>query len=76
MDNNPNNYLLQKENGIYMKSFWGEENEIDDMKLFYLEEILIKIAKEKGDIRKGIEKYKQDITEKISSNINVYFNDY
>ena len=76
VDNNPNNFFLQKENGIYMKSFWGEENEIDDMKLFYLEEILIKIAKEKGDIRKGIEKYKQDITEKISSNIYVYFNDY
>ena len=76
VDNNPNNYLLQKENGIYIKSFWGEENEIDDMKLFYLEEILIKIAKEGGDIKKGIEKYKQDITEKISSNIYEYFNDY
>ena len=75
VDNNLNSYMLQKENGIYIKSFWGGENDIDDMKLFYLEEILVKIAKEGGDIRKGIEKYKEDIVEKISSNIYQYFNE-
>ena len=45
------------------------------MKLFYLKEILVKIAKDGGDLRKGIEKYREDIVEKISSNIYEYKNE-
>ena len=70
VDNNPNNYQLQKENGILIKSFWGEDN--NDKKLVYLENILIQIAKKGGDTRKGIEKFKEQIFEKVSSNIYEY----
>ena len=75
IDNKSENYRLQKENGIQIKTFLGEENENNDMKLFYLKEILVKIAKDGGDLRKGIEKYREDIFEKISSNIYEYKNE-
>ena len=74
IDNMPNNYSLQEKNGILIKSFWGEDNENNDKKLFYLKDILIKISNDGGDVRKSIEKYKEDIMEKISSNIYGYFN--
>ena len=44
------------------------------MKLFYLKEILVKIANEGGDLRNGIEKYKDEIFDKVSSNIYEYNN--
>ena len=44
------------------------------MKLFYLKEILVKIANEGGDLRNRIEKYKDEIFDKVSSNINEYNN--
>ena len=74
IDNMPTNYSLQEKNGILIKSFWGEDNENNDKKLFYLKDILIKISNDGGDVRKSIEKYKEDIMEKISSNIYGYFN--
>ena len=72
VDNLVNNYQFQKKNAILIKSFYGEEN--NDMKLFYLKEILVKIAKEGGDLRNGIEKYKEEIFDKVSSNIYEYNN--
>ena len=67
VDNSPQNYRLQKENGICIKSFWGED--VYDMNLIYLKNILINIAKEGGDVRVGIKKYKNEIFEKIESNL-------
>ena len=67
IDNNPLNYKLQKENGICIKSFWGDNNE--DAALFYLIKILTDIAKDNNDVRDGISKYKDQIISKVSSNI-------
>ena len=72
IDNMPNNYLLQEKNGIHIKSFWGEEYENNDKKLLYLKDILIKISQDGGDLRNNIEKYKEDIVEKINTNIYEY----
>ena len=64
VDNMPQNFRLQKENGIYIKPFWGTDYE-DDV-LFSLANILSKIAEEGGDLRDGIKKYKNDIILNIS----------
>ena len=63
----PQNFSLQKENGIMIKPFWGED--IYDTALFELIPILINIAKDGGDVRKGLIKYKDDIFKKVSSTI-------
>ena len=68
VDNLPQNFRLQKENGIMIKPFWGEDNY--DRALFDLFEILKKIAIEFDDIRKGIIKYKDDILSKVSSSVS------
>ena len=67
VDNMPQNYKLQKENGINIKSFWGED--VYDTALINLKSILINIAQEEGDIRKILEKYRDEIVEKVSSNL-------
>ena len=71
VDNLIQNYRLNIDNGINIKSFYGE---INDKILIELGIILIKIAKFGGDIRKGIKYYKDDIINKVSS--NVYLNYY
>ena len=70
VDNMPQNYRLQKRNGINIKGFWGED--LFDRKLYNLKNILINIAKDGGDLRDGIEKYHEDIAEKVTSNIFKY----
>ena len=65
VDNLVQNFRLQKENGIMIKAFWGED--VCDNALFELKEILNKIANEFNDVRKGIKKYKDDILSKVSS---------
>ena len=65
VDNMPQNFRLQKENGIIIKAYWGEDN--NDNALYELKNILVKIAKEGGDIRKGLIKYKNDIIKKVTS---------
>ena len=72
IDNMPQNFRNNKENSIYIKSFWGDEN--DDKALFELTSILINIAKSGGDVRKELVKYKEKIVTKISSNIYKYSN--
>ena len=67
IDNMPQNFSFNKENGIYIKSFWGEEN--DDKALIDLIPILVNIAKSGKDVRKELVKYKEKIVTKISSNI-------
>ena len=68
VDNMPQNFRLQKENGINIKSFWGED--IYDNALINLKTILTNIALEEGDIRKGLEKYRDEIVEKVTSNLS------
>ena len=67
VDNMPQNFRLQKENGINIKPFWGED--IYDAALINLTPILINIAEEGGDIRQGLAKYRDEIVEKVTSNI-------
>ena len=71
VDNKPQNFRLQKENGICIKSFWGEDTH--DIALINLKNILVKIAKDGGDIRIGIKKYKNEIIEKVQSNLYKYY---
>ena len=68
IDNNPQNYKLQKENGICIKSFWGDDP--DDIALYNLINILINIVKEKVDVRDGLSKYRDEIVSKVSVNIS------
>ena len=49
-----------------IKSFLGKDNK--DIALFDLSKFLINNAKEGGDIRKGLVKYKDEILEKVTSN--------
>ena len=72
VDNMPQNFSLHKENAIYIKSFWGVEN--DDKALIDLIPILISIAKSGRDARKELVKYKEKIITKISSNIYKHSN--
>ena len=68
VDNMPQNFRLQKENGINIKAFWGEE--AYDTALIDLGKILVNIAEDGGDIRDGINKYKDEIVKKVTSNIS------
>ena len=68
IDNMPQNFRLQKSNGINIKSFFGEDDD-DDKTLIDLMTILINIVKEEDDVRKGLIKYHEEIITKISSNI-------
>ena len=72
VDNMPQNFSLHKENSIYIKSFWGVEN--DDKALLDLIPILISIAQSGNDVRKELVKYKEKIITKISSNIYKHSN--
>ena len=67
IDNNPVNFKLHKENGIYIKSFLGDNDK--DTALNDLIPILTNIVKEKKDVRDGISKYKDEIISKISAKI-------
>ena len=68
VENMPQNYRLQKENGILIKSFYGED--IYDTALASLGDILMKIAYEFNDVRKGIIKYKNEILKNVSTNLS------
>jgi CTD small phosphatase-like protein 2 len=64
----PQNFRLQKENGIFIKTFYGEDS--DDSALYELIPILTQIAQDKvKDVRTSLLKFKNDILKKISSNI-------
>jgi hypothetical protein len=62
----PQNFRLQKENGIFIKTFWGDD--IYDTALFDLGNILEKIALSFKDLRKGLIYYKDEILNKVTSN--------
>ncbi len=67
VDNMKQNYKNQPKNGITIRPFWGKD--VEDMALVDLLDILKKIAIEKIDVINGLEKYKEDIISKVSSNI-------
>ena len=67
IDNMPQNFKLQKENGIFIKPFWGQDTY--DRALYDLIPILLDIAREGGDVRYGLNKYRNEIIGKISSSI-------
>ena len=70
VDNLSQCFKLNKENGILISSFFGEDE--NDKALIELQKILIKIYYDNDDIRKGLIKYKDDIFNKISQNYNDY----
>ena len=72
VDNMQQNFKLQKENGILISSFWGEDS--NDKALLQLGRTLVTIATEMignnycYDIRALISKYKDDILKNVSMN--------
>ena len=72
VDNMQQNFKLQKDNGILISSFWGEDTK--DKALLHLGKILVSIATDMislnyiCDIRDLIKKYKDDILKKVSMN--------
>ena len=70
VDNMQQNFKLQKENGILISSFWGEDS--NDKALLQLGRILVIIATDmihnffNLDIRDLIRKYKDDIMKNVS----------
>jgi CTD small phosphatase-like protein 2 len=69
IDNMPQNFILQKENGIFIKNYFGQED--DDMALLDLIPILLKIASNpNNDVRKELKKYKEEIFTRITTNLN------
>lgn len=69
VDNMPQNFKLQKDNGILIKTFYGEDQ--NDKALLELIPILTDIAKNPNkDIRESLAGFKDDIFRKVSSNIS------
>ena len=68
LDNRPQNYELQKENGIYIRSFYGD-NKFDNA-LINLIPILKTIAKSPyNDVREEIKKLKEEIFTKVTTDL-------
>ena len=68
VDNMPQNFRLQKENGIFIKPFWGDD--VFDTALFSLADILEKIYIQFDDVRQGILFFKDEILNKVTSNFS------
>ena len=68
IDDMPQNFRLQKENGITIKPFYGDD--LDDSALYDLVPILKHIAEEGKDVRIGLQKYREEIVKKVTSNIS------
>ena len=68
IDDMPQNFRLQRKNGITIKPFLGDDYK--DTALYDLLPILKHIAEEGKDVRIGLEKYRDEIVKKITSNIS------
>ena len=64
----PQNFRLQKENGINIKPFFGDD--MQDTALYELVPILKQIAQDGKDVRIGLNKYREEIVRKVTSNIS------
>ena len=67
IDNLAQNFKMQKNNGIVIKPFLGEDH--NDQALIDLIPILVNIARDEIDVRNGLMKYRDEILTKISSNL-------
>ena len=67
IDNIAQNFQLQKNNGILIKPFLGEDQ--NDQALLDLIPILTNIARDEIDVKNGLMKYRDEILTKISSNL-------
>ena len=68
VDNMPQNFSLQKENGILISNYFGQDN--NETTLNDLSLILLKIAlNPKNDVRKELSKYREEIFTKITTNL-------
>lgn len=69
VDDKPFNYTLQKENGIAIRPYWGSDSDTkNDLALVNLIPILFEIIKN-DDVRIGIRKSKNEIVNRVSSNM-------
>ena len=68
IDDMPQNFRLQKDNGITIKPFFGDD--YDDSALYDLVPILKHIAEDRQDVRIGLRRYKEEIIKKVTSNIS------
>ena len=67
VDNLPQSFKYQHENGILISSFYADEvDKKDDRALIELQKILIKIYEDKDDVRLSILKYKEEIIRNVS----------
>ena len=64
VDNLPQSFKLQRENGILINSFYGDN--MNDKALYELKRILINIYNDKNDVRDSIIKYKEDIIKNVT----------
>jgi Dullard-like phosphatase family protein len=64
VDNLPQSFKLQRENGILINSFYGDN--MNDKALYELKRILINIYNDKSDVRDSIFKYKEDIIKNVT----------
>ena len=67
VDDMPQNFRLQKQNGITIKPFLGDD--YNDTALYDLLPILKHIAEDGNDVRIELAKYRDEIAKKITSNI-------
>ena len=67
VDNIAQNFRMQKNNGILIKPFYGEDQ--NDTALIDLIPFLINIVKDNLDTRNGLVKYRDEIMTKITSNL-------
>ena len=68
VDHVPQNFSLQKENGILIKNYFGQDKY--DTTLNDLTPILLKIAsKPNNDVREELKKYREEIFTKITTNL-------
>ena len=75
VDNLIQNFRLQKENGILISWYCGDND--NDNTLFNLQKLLIRIYDEReDDVRNLLKKYKNEIIRKISSNMDFLDNTY
>ena len=77
VDNLPQSFKFQHENGILISSFYADDNDKkDDRALIELQKILIKIYEDKNDVRLSILKYKEEIIRNVSClDLRKIFND-
>ena len=69
VDDKPFNYTLQKENGIAISPYWGSDSDTkNDLALVNLIPVLLEIIKSE-DVRIGIRKSKNEIVNRVSSNM-------